>query len=122
MERRAALQKAELDQFMARLKTFEELLQENEVKRESLQLQLKTLASDALVLASVGSAIQGNSDPAHVEEKKKEWKAECEEMLNSLQQMQAACPTEVKLEIEITGILELVKSLASPSRASCCPS
>ena len=50
------------------------------------------------------SPIQGISDPAHVEEKKQEGKAKWEQMLDNLQQMQAACPREVKLEFEITGI------------------
>ena len=112
MERYAGFLKDELDQFMARLKTLEEVLQQNEEKSESLQQQLNTLASEALLLVSQGSAIQGNSDPARVEEKKLEWKAKCEQMLNSLEQMQAACPTEVKLEMEITGILG--RCLSSP--------
>ena len=112
MKRFAGFLMDELEQFRARLKTIEKHFQENEVKRESLQQQLKALASEALLLASQGSAIQGNSDPARVEEKKIEWKAKCEQMLNSLEQMQAACPTEVKLEIEITGILG--RCLSSP--------
>lgn len=50
------------------------------MERASLQLRVQL----ALLLALVGSAIQG------VEEKKQEWKAKCEQMLNSLQQIQAA--------------------------------